>query len=55
MKKNEEHTFILIVGIIIATCIALYRGLEFDLLTIIGIFFAGLMIFGTIVTLFKRW
>ena len=42
-------------GIIIATGIALYRGADFDLFTIIGIFFGGLMIFGGIVTLLQRW
>ena len=55
MKKNEEHTIIFIIGIIIAAGIAAYRGSEFDLFTIIGIFFGGLMIFGGIVTILQRW
>ena len=51
MKKNEEHTIIFIIGIIIAAGIAAYRGAEFDLFTIIGVFIGGLMIFGGIVTI----
>tara|TARA_Y100000768_G_scaffold249170_1_gene189171 strand:- start:150 stop:317 length:168 start_codon:yes stop_codon:yes gene_type:complete len=55
MKRKDEHTIIFLIGIIIAAGIALYRGAEFDLFTIIGIFFGGLMIFGGIVTLLQRW
>tara|TARA_B100000959_G_C14446037_1_gene404748 strand:+ start:341 stop:508 length:168 start_codon:yes stop_codon:yes gene_type:complete len=55
MKKNEEHTIIFIIGIIIAAGIAAYRGAEFDLFTIIGVFIGGLMIFGGIVTILQRW
>jgi len=55
MKKKDEHTIIFLIGIIIAAGIALYRGADFDLFTIIGIFFGGLMIFGGIVTLLQRW
>ena len=33
----------------------LFWGADFDLFTIIGIFFGGLMIFGGIVTLLQRW
>ena len=55
MKRKDEHTMIFLVGIIIAAGIALYRGADFDLFTIIGILFGGLMIFGGIVTLLQRW
>ena len=53
--KNKEHNLIFVIGLLIAAGIAAYRGAEFDLFTIIGIFFGGLMIFGTIVTLLQRW
>lgn len=55
MKRKDEHTVIFLIGIIIAAGVALYRGADFDLFTIIGIFFGGLMIFGGIVTLLQRW
>jgi|TARA_Y100000294_G_C8501751_1_gene315098 hypothetical protein len=53
--KNKEHNLIFVIGLLIAAGIAAYRGAEFDLFTIIGIFFGGLMIFGAIVTLLQRW
>ena len=53
--KNKEHNLIFVIGLLIAAGIAAYRGAEFDLFTIIGIFFGGLMISGTIVTLLQRW
>tara|TARA_Y100000816_G_C25950521_1_gene495809 strand:- start:228 stop:395 length:168 start_codon:yes stop_codon:yes gene_type:complete len=55
MKRKDEHTIIFLIGIVIAAGIALYRGADFDLFTIIGIFIGGLMIFGGIVTLLQRW
>ncbi len=55
MKKNDEHNIILVIGIIIAAGIAMYRGAEFNWFTVIGIFFGGLMIFGAIVTILQRW
>jgi hypothetical protein len=55
MKRNDEHTVIFIISLMIAAGIASYRGLAFDLFTIIGIFMGGLMIFGAIVTLLQRW
>ena len=55
MKRKDEHTIIFLIGIIIAAGIALNRGADFDLFTIIGIFFVGLMIVGGIVTLLQRW
>jgi len=53
--KNKEHNFIFAIGILIAVGIAFYRGADFNLYTLIGIFFGGLMIFGTIVTLLQKW
>ena len=38
MKRNDEHTVIFIISLMIAAGIASYRGLAFDLFTIIGIF-----------------
>ena len=48
LKSANKLTVVRIMG-------AAYRGAEFDLFTIIGIFFGGLMIFGAIVTLLQRW
>jgi hypothetical protein len=55
MKRNKEHNIILIIGILIAAGIASYKGLEFNLFTILGILIGGLMIFGAIVTILQRW
>ena len=53
--KNKEHNLIFVIGIIIAAGVAAYRGAEFDLFTIVGIFIGGLMIFGAIVTILQKW
>ena len=53
--KNNEHNLIFVVSLFIAGGIAVYRGAEFDLLTVIGIFIGGLMIFGAIVTILQKW
>ena len=52
---SKEHNLIFVIGIIIAAGVAAYRGVEFDLFTIIGIFIGGLMIFGAIVTILQKW
>ena len=39
MKKNTEHNYIFIIGILIAGGIAAYKGMDFDLWTILWIFF----------------
>ena len=54
MKKNTEHNYIFIIGILIAGGIAAYKGMDFGLWTILWIFFVGLMIFGAIVTLLQK-
>ena len=51
----KEHNYIFVIGIIIAAGVAAYRGAEFDLFTIIGIFIGGLMIFGAIVTILQKY
>jgi len=53
--KNKEHNLIFVISLFIAGGVAVYRGAELDLFTIIGIFIGGLMIFGTIVTLLQKW
>jgi len=55
IMKNKEHNLIFVISLFIAGGVAVYRGAEFDLFTVIGIFFGGLMIFGTIVTLLQKW
>ena len=55
MKKNIEHNYIFIIGILIAGGIVAYKGMDFGLWTILWIFFVGLMIFGGIVTLLQKW
>tara|TARA_B100000780_G_scaffold212026_1_gene151788 strand:- start:237 stop:401 length:165 start_codon:yes stop_codon:yes gene_type:complete len=53
--KNKEHNLIFVIGIFIAAGVAAYRGAEFNLFTLIGVFIGGLMIFGAIVTLLQKW
>tara|TARA_B100000787_G_scaffold11999_1_gene8830 strand:- start:615 stop:779 length:165 start_codon:yes stop_codon:yes gene_type:complete len=53
--KNKEHNLIFVIGILIAAGVAAYRGTEFNLFTLIGIFIGGLMIFGAIVTILQKW
>tara|TARA_B100000795_G_scaffold69427_1_gene48394 strand:+ start:85 stop:249 length:165 start_codon:yes stop_codon:yes gene_type:complete len=53
--KNKEHNLIFVIGICIAAGVAAYRGAEFNLFTLIGVFIGGLMIFGAIVTLLQKW
>ena len=52
---SKEHNLIFVIGIIIAAGVAAYRGAEFDLFTIVGIFIGSLMIFGAIVTILQKW
>ena len=52
MKRKDEHTMIFLVGIIIASGIALYRGADFDLFTIIGIL---IVVLGIIIYLISKF
>ena len=54
-KFMKEGNYILIIGILIAACIALYKGLDLNFWNVFWIFFTGLMIYGAIATITKKW
>ena len=51
----KEGNYIFIIGVLIAACIALYKGMDLSFGNILLIFFSGLMIYGAIATITKKW